>query len=137
MSNPPANPIEVEKVFRRIFNGGVMQRLPRSRKDAEIVLALAASALDPRAVYTEQEVNDVLIEWMDEFVDTHLLDHITIRRYLVDYFMVLREKNGSNYTPNQAVINRTITPEARMVRPADVMTEVQQARESRKQWVER
>lgn len=125
---------QVEGVFRRIFNGGEMRRLPRSRKDTEVVLALAASALDPREVYTEKGVNEVLAEWMSGFTDAATMDHVTIRRYLVDGFFLLRDTGGKAYRTNQVMINQVIEPEARGVQPALILEEVllERARRKRK-----
>ena len=68
---------ELKNVFRCIFNGGEIRRLPKSRKDSEAVLALAALALDPRVTYSEAEVNTVLSEWLAGFVDVATMDRVT------------------------------------------------------------
>ena len=54
-----------------------MRRLPKSPKDSEAVLALAALALDPRVTYSEAEVNTVLSEWLAGFVDVATMDRVT------------------------------------------------------------
>ena len=41
-----------EKIFRRVLKGGRMHRLPKSRKDTLVFLAVAAAVLDPRRVYS-------------------------------------------------------------------------------------
>ena len=123
---------EVENVLRRLFNGGEIRRLPKSRRDTEALLALAASSLDPRQQYTENELNDALIEWLEGF-SYQTLDHVTIRRYLVDLNMLLRDEPGTWYRTNQVVINTIIDPDARSIRPVEIYREVAQAREARKQ----
>ena len=123
---------EVKGVFRRIFNGGEMRRLPKSRKDTEAVLALAVASLDPRATYSVAEVNEGLSEWMAGFVDPATMDHVTLRRCMVDIFMLLRDPHGRSYRTNQTVINQVIEPEARAVQPLLVMNEVAAERTKRK-----
>ncbi len=123
---------QVEAVFRRIFNGGEMRRLPKSRKDTEVVLALAASALDPREVYSEKGVNEVLAEWMTGFTDAVTMDHVTIRRYLVDGFFLLRDTGGTTYRTNQVIINQVIEPEARSIQPNLILEAVNRERAQRK-----
>ena len=123
---------EVKGVFRRIFNGGAMRRLPKSRKDTEVVLALVAASLDPRATYSEPELNIALSEWMAGFVDPATMDHVTLRRCMVDIFMLLRDPHGRSYRTNQTVINQVIEPEARAVQPLLVMNEVAAERAKRK-----
>ena len=119
-------------MLRRLFNGGELRRLPKSRKDTEVLLALAASVLDPREQYTEAEVNELLGDWLYSFASQISLDHVTIRRYLVDYNMLLRDEPGTWYRTNQAVINTFIEPDARSIIPRDIMEAVQQEREQRK-----
>ncbi|MBT4160412.1 MAG: DUF2087 domain-containing protein [Gammaproteobacteria bacterium] len=121
-----------EAALRRIFNGGVMRRLPKSKKDTEMLLALAASALDPQAIYSEAEVNSALADWMAGFTDPVTLDHVTIRRYLVDRALLLRDTPGSVYRTNQAVINRVIEPEVREIQPELILQEVRKDRAGRK-----
>ena len=123
---------QVEAVFRRIFNGGEMRRLPKSRKDTEVVLALAASALDPREVYSEKGVNEVLAEWMTGFTDAVTMDHVTIRRYLVDGFFLLRDTGGTTYRTTQVIINQVIEPEARSIQPNLILEAVNRERAQRK-----
>ena len=123
---------EVKGVFRRIFNGSEMRRLPKSRKDTEAVLGLAASSLDPRETYSEHELNIALSEWMAGFVDPATMDHVTLRRCMVDIFMLLRDPHGKSYRTNQTVINQVIEPEARAVQPLLVMNEVAAERAKRK-----
>ena len=89
---------EVEEVFRRLLNGGVIRRLPKSRKDTNVFLALAAASFDPRGVFSEAEVNDHLIGWMSEFTTPATMDHVTMRRYLVDFSLLLRDESCSRYT---------------------------------------
>jgi hypothetical protein len=123
---------QTEKVLRRLFKAGVMRRIPKNRKDAEIFLALAASSFDPRVTYSETEVNEHLVDWMAGFTRPVNLDHVTVRRYLVDFYFLLRDSSGSSYTTNQTIINTTIEPEARSVQPRYILEDVQRERQLRK-----
>ncbi|MFT4797130.1 MAG: hypothetical protein ACJAYE_001147 [Candidatus Azotimanducaceae bacterium] len=119
---------ELETIFRNIFNGGVMDRLPKSRRNADAFLALAAASLDSQKVFTEAELNTRLAEWMASFTNPRHLDHVTVRRYLVDLSMLLRDPEGKSYRTNQTVISRHITPEARAVHPNGLLDQVEAAR---------
>lgn len=119
------NKEQVEKVFRRLLKGGAIRRLPRSRGDLLVFLALAVSSLDPQLQYAEPELNERLIEWMIGFTDPVAIDHVTVRRYLVDYSYLLRDIPGTRYKTNQTMINTVIQPEARSVQPLVLLEEIQ------------
>jgi hypothetical protein len=127
-----ANKPQVEQVLRRLLSGGVMTRLPRSRKDTEIILALAASFLDPRLTYSEPEINEQLNEWLAGFTDPTGMDHVTVRRFMVDLNFLSRDQPGSAYMANQATINLIIEPSARSIQPGYILEDVQQQRKQRK-----
>ena len=82
---------DAEKRFQRMFSAGRMRRIPRGKADTILFLALAASILDPRETYSEPELNRELREWMADFVDARVFDHVTVRRFLVDYRYLLRD----------------------------------------------
>jgi hypothetical protein len=119
---------ELESIFRNIFNGGVMDRLPKSRRNADAFLALAAASLESQEVFTEAELNARLADWMASFANPRQLDHVTVRRYLVDLSMLLRDPEGRSYRTNQTVISRQIAPDARTVQPKEILDQIQAAR---------
>ena len=123
---------QIEDVLRRLFKGGVIARIPRDRRDAKIFLALAASSFDPRVVYSETAVNEHLLEWMEDITSPASMDHVTVRRYLVDFYLLLRDASGSSYKANQTVIGKIIEPEARSIHPRYILETVQREKEQRK-----
>lgn len=126
------NKQQTEKVLRRLLKGGVMKRMPRNRKDTKIFLALAASSFDPQNSYSENEINEHLIEWMADFTRPSALDHVTIRRCLIDHYFLSRDQSGSSYATNQTIINNVIDPAARSIQPRYIFEDVQREREIRK-----
>lgn len=126
------NKQQTEKVLRRLLKGGVMKRMPKNRKDTEIFLALAASSFDPRNSYSENEINEHLIEWMADFTRPSALDHVTVRRCLIDHYFLSRSQSGSSYATNQTIINNVIDPAARSIQPRYIFEDIQQEREIRK-----
>lgn len=123
---------QTETVLRRLFKGGVIRRMPKNRKDAQTFLALAASNLDPQIKYSESEVNRELADWMADITCPIGLDHVTLRRYLVDLCFLLRDASGSSYSANQTVINNAIDPSARSIQPRHILEDVQRERNQRK-----
>ncbi len=126
------NKEKTKKILRRLFNGGAIRRIPRNRHDAKVFLALAASSFDPQVGYSEPEVNEHLLDWMESITCPDSIDHVTVRRYLVDFSFLLRDSKGTLYRTNQSAINRIIEPEARSIHPRYVLEEVSREREQRK-----
>ncbi|MFO7730583.1 MAG: DUF2087 domain-containing protein [Spirochaetia bacterium] len=64
-------------------------RWPKKQKEKLVVLDYIARLLEPDREYSEPAVNAVLSE-VDE-------DYVTLRRYLVDYGLLLRQPGGGAY----------------------------------------
>ncbi len=111
---------ELERLLARLLKSGRLKRLPKSHKEQKIFAALAASIFDPQKRYSENELNEQLADWLSGFVRSASLDHVTVRRYMVDLGFLLRDAKGSVYRTNQAVISTVISPDARMVQPAEI-----------------
>ncbi|AOM83763.1 DUF2087 domain-containing protein [Salisediminibacterium beveridgei] len=83
---------EREKAIETYFIGGVdgqLKQFPAKEKRKIIILQILLMRFDPQNVYTEREVNDILRESFDDFV--------TIRRYMIEYGFMTRNKDGSAY----------------------------------------
>jgi hypothetical protein len=70
---------------------------PRKRPDALILLKSVALTLTPNQAYTEQSINAALQTWLAAIGPALQLDHVTLRRYLVDEGFLSRASNGSAY----------------------------------------
>ena len=70
---------------------------PRRRRDRHILLKSVALTLDKRAEYTEPEVNTKLRLWLQDVGAPFHLDHVDLRRYLIDEEFLGRSRNGSRY----------------------------------------
>jgi hypothetical protein len=53
--------------------------------------------LDPDRTYTEGEINNLLQNWNREVAPAIDLDHVTLRRLLVDYGHLERTADGRTY----------------------------------------
>lgn len=123
---------QAETMLRRIFSGGIIDNMPKRSSDAQLLFALAASSLTSQIKYSEQEINEHLKEWLDGFASTEVLDHVTIRRCLIDHGLLLREPSGATYEANQAVISSYVDASARSIHPGDILEEVQKEKKQRK-----
>ncbi|HJR81344.1 MAG TPA: DUF2087 domain-containing protein [Anaerolineales bacterium] len=81
---------DVRKVLKTFLNeDGTLKQLPPMGNKLLIILNFIVDAFDFDANYTEKEVNSILRRF---HVDTAAL-----RRYLVDYGLMARERDGSRY----------------------------------------
>ena len=53
--------------------------------------------LHPDTIYSEPQINKELRRWISRFGTSLTIDHVTLRRYLVDESILLRDQFGSSY----------------------------------------
>ncbi len=81
--------------FSSLYFSG--QDLPKKPLDRHIVLISAILGLTPEHVYTEDAINAELQKWVLSFGKRYSLDHVTLRRYLIDEKYVVRSASGDAY----------------------------------------
>lgn len=89
---PPPAPVtgyrdEVAAVLRAFVRDGRLSGLPAQRSKRLVVLDHVAQSFEPGISYPEREVNATLVEW----TNGSGVDHVTLRRYLVDEHLLHRE----------------------------------------------
>ncbi len=81
---------EDSHVLREYTLNGVLFGLPAKQKELMPILRWLTTKFEQGRQYTEPEVNDILRE-------AYPTDFVSLRRDLVDFKMMRREKNGSRY----------------------------------------
>ncbi len=81
--------------FVALFFGG--QDLPKKPLDRQIVFISAVLGLERGRKYSENELNGELQKWVISFGKRYNLDHVTLRRYLIDERYLLRDSAGGAY----------------------------------------
>jgi 8-oxo-dGTP diphosphatase len=81
--------------FVALMMGG--HGFPKRPLDRHILFLSAALGLDPQRPYSERELNEALRRWTAAFGDAVNLDHVTLRRYLVDERYLQRDSAGARY----------------------------------------
>lgn len=116
--------------LRRLLANGRLAAVPRHPADQALLVALAASRLDPDRDCAESEVNDRLKDWLETISEPFGIDHVTLRRMLVDSRLLARDTSGSTYRIDAA---RSGEIDAlRGIDPADVIAQVRAERDERK-----
>ncbi|MFH1688350.1 MAG: DUF2087 domain-containing protein [bacterium] len=71
--------------------------LPRKRRDQHVLAKSITLTLSCETAYTEAELNSRLTDWLDRVGHAMQIDHVTLRRYLVDEGYVMRDRAGESY----------------------------------------
>lgn len=109
------------------------QGLPKKRPDRDIVFVSAILGLDPARSYTESELNDALRRWTGRFGDSCGLDHVTLRRYLIDEGYIARDSAGAAYRLAAETAPTTFDPSISDLDLDQLLFEARGEREKRKQ----
>ncbi len=118
--------------LKRLLANGPIEGWPGREGDQHLLKGLAARRFTPGATYTEKQASDLLREWLAGFCTPRGLDHVTMRRELVDAGLLVRDKAGASYTVNAARIGEFVADDARWLDPASIREAVRRERESRK-----
>ena len=120
------NQHESQQALRRLLANGPLTALPKRPADQELLLELAAARFEPGRIYRENEVNEALSRWLETFCAPFGVDHVTIRRLMVDARLLTRDKAGSIYRISPA---RSRRPDAD---PVAVLAQIKAERKARK-----
>ena len=81
----------------RLLNSGDLLSWPRRREDRHILMKSVVSLIEPGAVYSETQLNDLIEEWVDLTGRSIRIDVANIRRALIDEGYLLRDRAGTRY----------------------------------------
>ena len=109
---------ELTATLQRAFSTGGLRRVPKKPQDRDRVLALVAGRLRRRFPYDEPTLNGELRAWLQSLHAE--LDHVTLRRYLVDLGFLKRDRAGSRYFLNILQVREVLTEDAMAVDAAAV-----------------
>ena len=120
----------VETALRRILRSGSLEAFPTHPKDLDAVLAVAAVTLMRRRPYSEQEINAALTDWLESVHGW--MDHVTLRRRMVDLDFLKRTVNGSRYFMNYGRVVEVLGDPALELDAGAIVQEVLRERKERK-----
>jgi hypothetical protein len=117
--------------FVSLIMGG--QGFPKKYVDRHILFISAALGLEPQRQYTESELNDELRKWTARFGSPVNLDHVTLRRFLVDEGYLSRDSAGKSYELATTGWPYTFDPSIKTLDLEALIDEARAARELKKQ----
>jgi len=113
-------------LLRRTFRGGALLRLPKKQAHADVFLALSVVGLDPEVFYEEPEINLHLAAFLNTIASQDgFSDHVSFRRYLVDFGFLRRATDGAIYRLCPERIAEVLPPSASDIDPFDIFNEVE------------
>ncbi|WP_053074020.1 DUF2087 domain-containing protein [Priestia aryabhattai] len=80
---------EIKKVLNIYFKEERLIQIPKKEKKRVIILLYISRKFQKNTYYTKKEVNEILKDVFEDFV--------MIRRYLIDYKFLNRNKEGTKY----------------------------------------
>ncbi len=92
--------IGIDEFVERLCRIGVdrgPRRFPRRPRDREILFKSIRMQLDPMSDYSEPEINALLERWRERIAPEVEVDHVTLRRLMVDYGELERTRDGATY----------------------------------------
>ena len=126
--NPRAQ--DPTRTLERLLANGPLTGWPRRPEDQALLVRLTAARFEPGRQYREPEVNDVVRDWVATFSAEYGIDHVTMRRALVDSRLLVRDRAGELYQVHEG--KRAELEPLRAVMPAMILKQVQEERAARK-----
>lgn len=78
-----------------------LTNFPKDDLDHHILLKSVVLMMGSSAGFSEKEVNEKLETWVKDVGHIKFMDHVTLRRRLIDMGYVTRKTDGSNYQVTQ------------------------------------
>jgi hypothetical protein len=131
-----SSPISIAEFKDRLaalcLKGG-QRGFPRKPRDRHILFKSIILMLETQRTYTEAELNEELRQWLSQVGQTIELDHVSLRRYLVDAGYLIRDGAGRSYQVALEQTGDVLEPGIETLDPVVVLAEVERQLEAQKQ----
>ncbi len=109
------------------------RELPKKHLDRHILLISSILKIETGRRYSEKEINEELQIWIIHFGRSFGLDHVTLRRCLIDEKYLRRDPTGGTYELAADGLPYTFDESIRELDLEKLVSEAKQAREVKKQ----
>lgn len=111
---------------------------PRKQRDQHILFKSIILISETGRDYTEAELNERLIKWLSQVGRTVEIDHVSLRRYLVDAGYVTRDRAGRRYRIDSEQSIGLFEAGIEQINPLAVVEEAyQDAQERKREYLEK
>ncbi len=129
-SNRTATRRDAEALLQRLLRTGWLQGFPTHPRQLDTVLAIATSGLARQRPYAEWEINESLRDWLTSV--RARIDHVTLRRRMVDCGFLKRTRDGARYFLNYGRVVGVLGDPAVEVDAGAILDAIVREREARK-----
>lgn len=88
------------KMLDQISRKSAVSLASLGEEERWLMLSLAALSLSPGQEYSEKEVNEALLAWLQAGEGMLRIDHVELRRVLIDFGLWRRRDGGRAYSLN-------------------------------------
>ena len=106
--------------------------VPRKHRDQHILFKSITLILETQREYTENELNEYLVKWLSQVGQAVQIDHVSLRRYLVDAGYLTRDSAGRSYRVDPEQMVGLFEADIEEIDPVAVIAEAQRRTEERK-----
>jgi hypothetical protein len=117
--------------FVSLILGG--RDFPKKHLDRHILFISSILKLDAKRQYSESELNEALRKWTSPFGDNFGLDHVTLRRFLIDERYIKRDAAGTSYELETEGLPYTFDRSIESLDLEELINEARVERERKKQ----
>lgn len=132
MRKIPEELIGVGEFCRLLENISRGKGFPRKRKKQHVLLKSVVLLLKPGQDYSEHQINDTLQTWIGTVGKSLEIDHVSLRRRLVDEGYLTRDKAGKHYRVDEGNMDSIFEHDINAVNPVTIIEETEQRRALRK-----
>ncbi|MEJ2355138.1 MAG: DUF2087 domain-containing protein [candidate division WOR-3 bacterium] len=118
--------------FDRLCGKGDLIQFPKSNTDRLILLGSIIIQLEPQKEYSEKSINEAIVKWIDKMANQSYLDHVTLRRYLVDLRLLERNRAGDCYRVSKSRMSGLFEDVILTIDPFLLIKNFREEREARK-----
>lgn len=119
----------------KLCGKGDLIQFPKSNTDRLILLGSIVIKLEFQKEYSEKSINETIVKWIDKMANQSYLDHVTLRRYLVDLGLLERNRAGDCYCVSESRMSDLFEDVIHTIDPFLLIKNFREEREARrKEW---
>jgi len=112
---------------------GAAKDMPRKMQDRHVLLKSVALTMEKGYKYSAQEVNLHLKAWLSDIGKSLTIDHVSLRRFLIDEGYLAKNPEGTSYWVSSPVFTLVFfAPEVEKLVINDIILEARVVQEQKK-----